>query len=99
MVTYEVVKNSVEKIAELEQQVYDISRQIEEKELHYEELLAAADAEGLTKNDRQRKCFVDTKKKDDLEYQELKKSLEKSKIQLNYHNRMYQLNLKFADAK
>lgn len=100
MINYEDVKMAIEKIAELEQKVYDLSRQIEEKELNYEELLLTADAEGITKNDRQRKCFVDTKKKDDVEYQSLRKLLEQAKIQLNYQNRMYQLNLKFAaDSK
>lgn len=96
MIAYDDVVASIRKIADLEQELYGVSRQLEIKQLEYEELLQKADAEGITKNDRQRKHFIDVKKKDDTEYQRLETQHEKLKVDLGFNTRMYQLKLKFA---
>jgi hypothetical protein len=99
MITYADVKTTISTLSKLEQKAYVLSRQLEEKELQFEEMLMAADAEGVTKNDRQRKCFVESKKQNDVEYQTLRKELEKTKIETNFNSRMYQLELKCVGSE
>lgn len=99
MITYTDVLDSINQIAEFEQKVFDLTRQIDEKDLQYEELLMQADTEGQLKNERQRKCFVDGKKQADSEYQKLVRELETTKVQLSASNRYFQLKLKFANPE
>ena len=102
MSMHEVLANDIEKLishlSNIEQKVYDLSKQIEDKDYQFEEMLTQADADGITKNDRQRRCFVDGKKREDKQYQQLLTDLEKTKIELNFNSRMYQLKLKMLSS-
>jgi hypothetical protein len=88
------IENLISHLSAVEQKVYDLSKKIEDKDYQFEEMLTQADADVVTKNDRQRRCFVDGKKREDKQYQELLSDLEKTKIELNFKSRMYQLKLK-----